>query len=147
MHRQQHQQQQHEQQVSSDHHNHQQPMIPSVLTNISHTLISHDQINPADNVDTATVYPSDPNADHTQEKNNPHVLDFAANHISSVNMALNAVMAPSQPMPTSSVQVQGYDFNQGVNYKKLMESMYTSGFQATAVGQAINEINRMVKSI
>lgn len=37
-----------------------------------------------------------------------------------------------------------YDFNEGVNYAKLMRSYETMGYQGTNFGKAINEINRMV---
>ena len=36
-----------------------------------------------------------------------------------------------------------FDFSDGVDYKKLMASFLTVGFQATNVGLAIEEINRM----
>lgn len=51
----------------------------------------------------------------------------------------------SVPFPEDAPKVQGYDFNQGVNYKALMQSFYNTGFQATHFGQAVREINRMVR--
>ena len=41
-------------------------------------------------------------------------------------------------------QVEGYDFNQGVDYEKLLGSFLNTGFQATNVGLAIEEMNAMV---
>ena len=41
--------------------------------------------------------------------------------------------------------VQGYDFNQGVDYHKLFESYKSIGFQATNMGRAIDIINDMIK--
>ncbi|XP_037079012.1 probable deoxyhypusine synthase [Pollicipes pollicipes] len=40
--------------------------------------------------------------------------------------------------------VQGYDFNEGVDYHKLLRSYATSGFQATNFGLAVDEINKML---
>ncbi|EFA85746.1 deoxyhypusine synthase [Heterostelium album PN500] len=40
--------------------------------------------------------------------------------------------------------IKGYDFNNGVDYGKLFESYINTGFQASSVGQAIEEINRML---
>ncbi|CAF90599.1 unnamed protein product, partial [Tetraodon nigroviridis] len=51
----------------------------------------------------------------------------------------------SVPFPEDAPKVQGYDFNQGVNYKALMQSFYNTGFQATHFGQAVREINRMIE--
>ena len=59
--------------------------------------------------------------------------------------ALNAVLQKSQAMPEGSETVRGYDFNQGVDYHKLLESYRRSGFQATNFGLAVNEINRMLE--
>lgn len=43
-----------------------------------------------------------------------------------------------------SPQVSGYDFNEGVNYDKILGSYLTTGFQATNFGRAVQEINKMV---
>nr|KAG5693418.1 hypothetical protein BaRGS_009891 [Batillaria attramentaria] len=47
-------------------------------------------------------------------------------------------------MPETSETVRGYDFNDGVDYHRLFRSYARTGFQATNVGKAIEEINRMV---
>ena len=41
--------------------------------------------------------------------------------------------------------IKGYDFNQGVDYDKILNSYLTTGFQATHLARAINIINKMVK--
>jgi deoxyhypusine synthase len=43
--------------------------------------------------------------------------------------------------------VKGYDFNQApqVNYDALFQSYLTTGFQASALGRAVVEVNRMLK--
>ncbi|GFO05977.1 deoxyhypusine synthase-like [Plakobranchus ocellatus] len=60
------------------------------------------------------------------------------------SVAADAAFVKSEPMPEGSKEVKGYDFNDGVNYKKLFESYACSGLQATSVGNAITEINRMI---
>jgi len=47
------------------------------------------------------------------------------------------------PEDTPRVVVRGYDFNKGVNFDEMMACFATSGFQATNIAGAINEINRM----
>ncbi|KND05101.1 deoxyhypusine synthase [Spizellomyces punctatus DAOM BR117] len=58
--------------------------------------------------------------------------------------AVQAVLVQSEPMPAQSVKVQGYDFNNGVDYSALLASYSRTGYQATSLGQAIDEINRMI---
>ena len=38
----------------------------------------------------------------------------------------------------------GYDFNNGIDHHELLRSFKYSGFQATSLGNAIDEINNMV---
>jgi len=40
-------------------------------------------------------------------------------------------------------EIHGYDFNQGVDYDKLLDSFSTTGFQATQLAKAIDIITRM----
>ena len=58
--------------------------------------------------------------------------------------AVEAVLVRSQGMPDGSQTVRGYDFNNGVDYHKLFRSFSRTGFQATSVGKAIEEIDKMV---
>ncbi len=44
------------------------------------------------------------------------------------------------------VRVKGYDFNQGVDYTKLLESFSTTGFQADHFSKAISIIKKMIKN-
>lgn len=56
-----------------------------------------------------------------------------------------AVFVKSNPLPEQiQSKVNGYDFNNGVDYSKLLESYRHTGFQATALSMAIGEISRMV---
>lgn len=41
-------------------------------------------------------------------------------------------------------ECKGYDFNQGLDYNALFITYINTGFQATNVGEAINEINKMI---
>lgn len=42
-------------------------------------------------------------------------------------------------------KVKGYDFNEGINYEKMFATYRHTGFQATNLGLAIEEVNRMIK--
>lgn len=50
-----------------------------------------------------------------------------------------------EPVPEDTPQIKGYDFNLGVNHKALLQSYYSTGFQATYFGLAVKEINNMIK--
>ena len=63
------------------------------------------------------------------------------------NIASEAVLVKSEPMPADSQKVEGYDFNQGVDHHALLKSYLTSGFQATNFGLAVEQINAMVSQI
>ncbi|MEM4257462.1 MAG: deoxyhypusine synthase [Candidatus Diapherotrites archaeon] len=43
-------------------------------------------------------------------------------------------------------KILGYDFDQGTNYEKIIESYYTTGFQATHLAKAIKIINKMIET-
>lgn len=55
-----------------------------------------------------------------------------------------AVLVPTETIPDTPV-ISGHDFSKGADLDSIMSAMITSGFQATALGQAINEVNRMVR--
>lgn len=56
------------------------------------------------------------------------------------------MLQSSQQLPERTPVVQGYDFNLGVNYEKLLQSYKHAGFQATNFGRAVDEINRMLEA-
>jgi deoxyhypusine synthase len=58
--------------------------------------------------------------------------------------ALDAVLVPSEPIPDGAPTVKGYDFNQGVDFQKILDSYLTTGYQATQLGEAIDIIRSMV---
>jgi len=53
------------------------------------------------------------------------------------------VLGESEEMPANTPTCMGYDFNLGVTFEGVMNSHANMGFQATNLGLAINEINRM----
>ena len=55
-----------------------------------------------------------------------------------------SVMRASEDLSHHADPVCGYDFDQGVNYGRLLESMINTGFQASHLGQAISHVNQMV---
>lgn len=63
-----------------------------------------------------------------------------------VEVAINNVMQPTDQESSKkfSSEVKGYDLNEGVNYDKILSTFIHTGFQATNLGRAINEVNRMV---
>ncbi|XP_052789210.1 deoxyhypusine synthase-like [Mya arenaria] len=60
------------------------------------------------------------------------------------SLATEAVLVKSQAMPEGTPTVRGYDFGEGVDYHRLLQSYATSGFQAQNFGRAVEEINRMI---
>lgn len=54
------------------------------------------------------------------------------------------VLKPSETVKSDTTIIKGYDFNKGINYEKIFASYLQTGFQATNLSLAINEINRMV---
>lgn len=60
-------------------------------------------------------------------------------------IATESVLRRSGELPTEEkVEVEGYDFNQGIDYERILQSYRCCGFQATHFDRAVNEINRMV---
>ncbi|KAJ1617269.1 DHS-like NAD/FAD-binding domain-containing protein [Pavlovales sp. CCMP2436] len=58
-------------------------------------------------------------------------------------LSQQAVLMASEEMPSGSLPVKGYDFNQGVDFEKLMASYLTTGFQANQFALAVNEVRKM----
>lgn len=57
----------------------------------------------------------------------------------------SAVYVKSQGVDPSAMIVRGYDFNKGLDYEAVFKSYISTGFQATSLGQAIEEVNKMIK--
>lgn len=57
------------------------------------------------------------------------------------------VFKQSENLENSCTKIEGYDFNQGVNYPQLLSSMLSTGFQASNLGEAIQVVNQMVSFI
>lgn len=55
------------------------------------------------------------------------------------------MLAPSQETP-SSATIRGWDFNKGCSLDGIMGAMLRTGCQATSLGRAVDEINRMVRA-
>ncbi|KAK9500019.1 hypothetical protein O3M35_002932 [Rhynocoris fuscipes] len=63
----------------------------------------------------------------------------------SANMAKEAVLVESSPLPETTPIVKGYDWNKGINYEALLETYKYCGFQATSFGLAVEEIMKMLR--
>jgi deoxyhypusine synthase len=48
-------------------------------------------------------------------------------------------------MPEGTPTVRGYDFEGALDLQAMLDTMLTSGFQATQLGRAVNEVNRMIR--
>lgn len=66
------------------------------------------------------------------------------NLLSSVR---TTVFKESEALDGKCIKIEGYDFNQGVNYSKLLKSMVSTGFQASNLGDAIQVVNNMVSKL
>jgi len=61
--------------------------------------------------------------------------------------ARGVVLAPSEELADHGMtEVRGYDFNNGVDYNKILETYLATGFQATHFGKAVEIINKMIES-
>ena len=55
----------------------------------------------------------------------------------------NVLREANEPVGTI---IQGYDFDQGVNYTEIMKSFASTGFQASLFAEAVEIINKMIKN-
>lgn len=62
--------------------------------------------------------------------------------------ATNAVLKPSEFSTVNATKVTGVDFNdyldRNITVAELVDNMSTMGFQATAVGEAVTLVDKMV---
>lgn len=56
----------------------------------------------------------------------------------------SAVFKHSESLEGSCAKIQGYDFNDGINYTQILKSLLSTGFQASNFGDAIEIVNEMV---
>ena len=61
-------------------------------------------------------------------------------------LLLQAVLMPSAEIPATAT-IRGWDFNDGCSLDGIMAAMLRTGCQATSLGQAVDEINRMVRTL
>lgn len=61
------------------------------------------------------------------------------------SVAKEAVLKPSCDLPKDMPKIRGYDFNQGVDLHAVLKSYLTTGFQASSLALAIQEINTMIE--
>ena len=54
-------------------------------------------------------------------------------------------MGASGKVPEGTPTILGWDFNDGRDMDGVMGAMLRTGFQASALGKAIEEVNRMVR--
>ncbi|XVE69531.1 hypothetical protein DITRI_Ditri09bG0159500 [Diplodiscus trichospermus] len=56
----------------------------------------------------------------------------------------STVFKESVSLEGKTTKIEGYDFNQGVDYSKLLKSMLSTGFQASNLGEAMEIVNEML---
>ncbi|MED6222552.1 hypothetical protein PIB30_065513 [Stylosanthes scabra] len=56
----------------------------------------------------------------------------------------STVFKESENLEGKCTKIEGYDFNQGLNYHQLLKSMIATGFQASNLGDAIQITNQML---
>ncbi|XP_041633580.1 deoxyhypusine synthase [Cheilinus undulatus] len=61
------------------------------------------------------------------------------------SVATDAVLKRSCKLPEGTPIIRGYDFNEGVDLQAVLKTYLTTGFQASRLGLAIEEINRMIE--
>lgn len=59
-------------------------------------------------------------------------------------IATQAVFVESETLPSNTPKVSGYDFNKDFDFDEFVKSYLTTGFQATNLSLAIEEINKML---
>ncbi|XVF84097.1 hypothetical protein PTKIN_Ptkin16aG0547400 [Pterospermum kingtungense] len=61
-----------------------------------------------------------------------------------INSVHSTVFKESDSLEGKCTKIEGYDFNQGINYSKLLKSMLSTGFQASNLGEAMEIVNEML---
>nr|AWH67716.1 deoxyhypusine synthase [Amsonia hubrichtii] len=56
----------------------------------------------------------------------------------------SVVFKESETLEGTCRKIEGYDFNKGVDYRELLKSMVSTGFQASNLGDAIDVVNQML---
>lgn len=66
-------------------------------------------------------------------------------------LAADAVLRASAPVPDDAKQIQGIDFDQysskPITVEEMVSGMSTMGFQASALAEAVQIINKMVRRL
>lgn len=57
----------------------------------------------------------------------------------------STVFKESETLEGKCMKIEGYDFNKGVDYSQLLRSMFSTGFQASNLGEAIQVVSEMVR--
>ncbi|KAL4387911.1 hypothetical protein GQ457_09G027430 [Hibiscus cannabinus] len=61
-----------------------------------------------------------------------------------INSVHSTVFKDSDSLEGTCTRIEGYDFNEGVDYSRLLKSMLSTGFQASNLGEAIQIVNDML---
>jgi deoxyhypusine synthase len=80
-----------------------------------------------------TILESKPLANDSTVSAKPHIPSVSA----------SAVLGESANMPEGTPQCRGHDFDQSTELDSIMESLRTTGFQATNLALAVDQIREM----
>jgi deoxyhypusine synthase len=87
------------------------------------------------NATNETILESKPLDSNSKVTANPHIPSVSA----------SAVLGESASMPEGTPECHGHDFSESSLLDHIMESMRTTGFQATNLGLAVDQIRQMRK--
>ncbi|GMN50701.1 hypothetical protein TIFTF001_019842 [Ficus carica] len=62
----------------------------------------------------------------------------------SLSLARSAAFKESESLEGKCTKIEGYDFNHGLDYPRLLHSLLSTGFQASNLGDAIEVVNQML---
>ena len=82
-----------------------------------------------------------PTARATPARSNADCLEYLQER-----NVVQAVLMASKDLKGDALVIHGHDFNTGSSLDAILSSMLTTGCQASHLGKAIAEVNRMVRS-
>lgn len=77
-----------------------------------------------------------------REKREENKIAVMEDHV--ISAVHTSVFKESENLEGKCTQIQGYDFNQGLDYSRLIDSLFSTGFQASIIGDAVEVVNQMV---
>ncbi|XP_076959304.1 deoxyhypusine synthase-like [Bidens hawaiensis] len=70
--------------------------------------------------------------------------ELADNEAKTIENLRSILFKESESLEGACAKINGYNFNQGVNYSQIIKSLVSTGFQASNLGDAIETVNQML---